>query len=202
MNGVKPLAICVLIVSACASLAGGQVPESGPRVDPAIQVRNGFSLSMALADIKGARFMAFAPDGTLFVSQPDRGQISACRDENGDGSYEKTAVFVKNHPTVHGLFWYAGWQSPREYRGDAFVAYHGSWNREKKAGYCVTRVLFDQGRPYGELVYVRFLTKEERVLGRPVDVVVAPDGSLLISDDEAGRIYRLSYRGRPSGDPQ
>jgi glucose/arabinose dehydrogenase len=68
--------------------------------------------------------------------------------------------------------------------------------------FCDTRVLFDQGRPYGELVYVSFLMKEGRVLGRPVDVVVAPDGSLLISDDEAGRVYRLNYRGRPPGGPQ
>jgi len=72
--------------------------------------------------------------------------------------------------------------------------YHGSWNREKKAGHCVTRVLFDEGRPYGGLVYVSFLTTEGKVLGRPVEVVVAPDGSLLISDDEGGRIYRPSHR--------
>ena len=54
-----------------------------------------------------------------------------------------------------------------------------------EAGYCVTRVLFEHGHPYGELIYVNFLTSEGKVLGRPVDVVVAPDGSLLISDDEA-----------------
>jgi len=59
----------------------------------------------------------------------------------------------------------------------------------------VTRVLFRRGRPYGELIYVSFLTADGKVLGRPVDVVVAPDGSLLISDDEGGRIYRLRYAG-------
>ena len=53
--------------------------------------------------------MAFAPDGTLFVSQPDSAQIQACRDENNDGYYEKTAVFVKGHPTVQGMFWHEGW---------------------------------------------------------------------------------------------
>ncbi len=106
------------------------------------------------------------------------------------------------HWAPNAMVFYTGQQFPAEYRGDAFVAYHGSWNRSKKAGYCVTRVLFDQGRPYGELVYVSFLTREGRVLGRPVDVVVAPDGSLLISDDEGGRVYRLSYRGQPPTGPR
>jgi glucose/arabinose dehydrogenase len=97
------------------------------------------------------------------------------------------------HWAPNAMVFYAGRQFPPEYRGDAFVAYHGSWNRTRKAGYCVTRVRFEQGRPYGELVYVSFLTRDGTVLGRPVDVVVAPDGALLISDDEGGRIYRLSY---------
>ncbi|MBK9120136.1 MAG: PQQ-dependent sugar dehydrogenase [Phycisphaerales bacterium] len=82
-------------------------------------------------------------------------------------------------------------------RGSAFVAYHGSWNRTDPAGYCVTRVLFEDGKPYGEQVYVRFLSAEPKVLGRPVDCVVAPDGSLLISDDGGHRIYRLRYTGTP-----
>ncbi len=100
------------------------------------------------------------------------------------------------HWAPNAMTFYTGRQFPGEYLGDAFVAYHGSWNREQKAGYCVTRVLFDGGLPYGELVYVSFLTDDGEVLGRPVDVVVAPDGSLLISDDQGNRIYRLSYRGR------
>lgn len=81
-------------------------------------------------------------------------------------------------------------------KGDAFVAYHGSWNRSTKVGYCVTRVLFEDGHPYGEQVYVKFLAQSQKVLGRPVDVVVTPDGSLLISDDEGNRIYRLRYVGQ------
>ncbi len=62
-----------------------------------------------MADIERARFMAFGPDGTLFISLPDAGQIKACRDENGDGFYEKMAIFVKDHRTVQGLFWHDGW---------------------------------------------------------------------------------------------
>ncbi len=83
---------------------------------------------------------------------------------------------------------------PEDYVGDAFVTMHGSWNRENKSGYGVARVLFDQGQPYGMLTYVSFL-EGQRVHGRPVDVVVAPDGSLLISDDHGNRIYRLRYVG-------
>jgi len=391
MNRVKSSGIWILAVLVCPSWAAGQDRPVARSVDPGIRVREGFELTVAVADLERARFMTFGSDGTLFVSLPDARQIKACRDENNDGLYEKAATFVKGHPTVHGLFWYEGWlwftesgaifkardttgdgvaddqqtvipegqlpkgghwwrsilihngrlytsigdsgnitdetatdrekiwtysldgkdkkpfvsgirntekllvrpgtdeiwgmdhgsdwfgrelegennphgqpitdlnppdemnhyveggfyghpflvgsrvprfeylkrrdlvelaaktippawatgahwspnamtfytgrQFPNDHQGDAFVAYHGSWNRERKAGYCVTRVLFERGRPYGELGYVSFLTSEGKVLGRPVDVVVAPDGSLLISDDEGGRIYRLSYKG-------
>jgi len=375
----------ILAMGIWASVVVGQ---DRPAVDPQVRVREGFSLSVA-AEVRGARFMAFDPNGTLFVSQPQSRQIASCRDHDGDGYYETVAVFVKDHPTVQGLFWFEGWlwftesgaifkardttgdgvadeqqtiipegqlpqgghwwrpilihkgrlytgigdsgnitdesatdrekiwtydlqgrdkqlfisgirnteklvvrpatdeiwgmdhgsdwfgreleqkdsghgqpitdlnppdemnhyvqggfyghpflvgsripryeymnrpdivalaakaippewstgahwapnamvfytgrQFPADHMGDAFVAYHGSWNRDRKAGYCVTRVLFDAGRPYGELVYASFLTDDGKVLARPVDVVVAPDGSLLISDDEGGRVYRLSY---------
>ena len=80
-------------------------------------------------------------------------------------------------------------------KGDVFVAYHGSWNRSEKGGYAVTRILFDNGRPYGELKYLNFLGADGKVLGRPVDVEQDLDGSLLISDDYGNKIYRLSYTG-------
>lgn len=99
------------------------------------------------------------------------------------------------HWAPNAMEFYSGGQFPSEVKGDAFVAYHGSWNRTRRAGYCVSRVLFDRGRPYGELVMVSFLAKSGRVLARPVDLAVAPDGSLLISDDAGHRIYRLRYVG-------
>lgn len=99
------------------------------------------------------------------------------------------------HWAPNAMTFYNAEQFPR-HRGDAFVAYHGSWNRASKGGYCVTRVLFEDGHPYGELPYVKFLGKNEKVLGRPVDVLVADDGSLLISDDGGDRIYRLRYVGK------
>lgn len=109
MNGTWRSVVLIFLILACASLAREQTSSAEPRSDPAIWVREDFSLSLAAADIEGARLRAFAPDGMLFVPQPDRSRVLACRDENGDGYYEKTAVFVKGHPTVHGLFWYAGW---------------------------------------------------------------------------------------------
>ncbi len=362
------------------------------RPDSSIQVREGFSLTVVQASIKGPRFLKFGSDGTLYVSLPGSGEIKSCRDADGDGYFEKVETFVEGHQTVHGMTWHDGWlwytesgaifmardvngdgvadeketiipdgelpkggghwwrpililnnrlytaigcsgnineegntdrlkiwsyrldgtdkelfasglrntekllnrpgtseiwgmdhgsdwfgqhmeqknsdsgqpitdfnppcemnhyteggfyghpyivgnkipryefmdrsdiveladktippswssgahwapngfifytgdTFPPEYAGDAFVAYHGSWNRTEKAGYCVTRILFDEGRPYGELVYINFLAKNDKVAGRPVDVEVAPDGSLVISDDYRNKIYRLRYTG-------
>ena len=94
-----------------------------------------------------------------------------------------------------GMMFYTGDQFPRDNKGDAFVAFHGSWNRSTKAGYEVDRVLFEDGKPYGEKAYVKFLTKDKEVLGRPVDVIQASDGTLLISEDQQNIIYRLKYVG-------
>ncbi|MEW6250215.1 MAG: hypothetical protein AB1716_06190 [Planctomycetota bacterium] len=98
------------------------------------------------------------------------------------------------HWAPNAMEFYTGRQFPNT-AGSAFVAYHGSWNRTTRAGYCVTLVLFENGRPYGEQEYVSFLTESGEVLGRPVDVCQAPDGSLLISDDHGHRIYRLCWTG-------
>ena len=100
------------------------------------------------------------------------------------------------HWAPNAMCFYTGARFPHA-TGDAFVAYHGSWNRSEKAGYCVTRVHFESGAPWGEQKCVSFLSRDGRqVWGRPVDVVVAPDGSLLISDDHGDRVYRLRYTGK------
>ncbi len=98
------------------------------------------------------------------------------------------------HWAANAMEFYTGDRIPGAH-GDAFVAYHGSWNRSRPSGYCVTRVRFEDGHPYGEQVYVRFITADGKVLGRPVDVAAAPDGSLLITDDGQSRIYRLIWIG-------
>ncbi len=110
---------------------------------------------------------------------------------------------IHAHWAPNAMMFYDGNQFPKEIKGDAFVAYHGSWNSSVKVGYQITRVLFEDGHPYGELPYVKFLTKDQKVLGRPVDVVQAPDGTLLIGEDgnqtvdgyKQNTIYRLKYVG-------
>jgi len=86
-------------------------------------------------------------------------------------------------------------QFPADHNGDAFVAFHGSWNRSDRAGYCIARVLFDDGRPYGLLKVVDGLPDPKGDAVRPVDCVMAPDGSVLFSSDQPGRVYRLRWIG-------
>lgn len=81
---------------------------------------------------------------------------------------------------------------PSDHSGDLFFAAHGSWNSTRRVGYCIGRVIFDDGRPIGVLKLVSTLEEENQVVwARPVDCVQAPDGSIVFSSDQPGRIYRL-----------
>ena len=92
---------------------------------------------------------------------------------------------------------YTGTQFPAEYRNQVFIAEHGSWNRSQKIGYRITLVRLDeQGRAVKYEPFAEGWLQGESAWGRPADVVVAPDGSLLVSDDSAGAIYRIRYAGR------
>lgn len=93
---------------------------------------------------------------------------------------------------------YTGTQFPEEYRTDAFVAMHGSWNRRSPSGYEVVRVRFAGGRPVRIEPFLSGFLAANRagISGRPFGVMVDADGSLLVGDDENGVIYRVSYRGR------
>ena len=89
---------------------------------------------------------------------------------------------------------YTGSQFPSRYREQIFIAEHGSWNRSHKIGYRVTLVTLDeQRRAVGYEAFAEGWLQGERAWGRPADVLVAPDGSLLVSDDDAGAIYRIKY---------
>ncbi|MGC4029935.1 MAG: PQQ-dependent sugar dehydrogenase [Steroidobacteraceae bacterium] len=87
---------------------------------------------------------------------------------------------------------------PREYAGDAFAVLHGSWNRSQRTGYKVVRVPLKNGVPTGEYIdfMTGFIADGGDVWGRPASATVAPDGSLLVSDDAANVIYRVSYTGQ------
>jgi glucose/arabinose dehydrogenase len=107
-------------------------------------------------------------------------------------------VLIQPHSAPLGIAFYEAPQFPAEYRGDAFVALHGSWNRQKRTGYKVVRLIMKDGAPTG--VYEDFLTgfvaDDSSVWGRPVDIAVTKDGALLVSDDEGGAIWRVRYWGR------
>jgi len=103
-------------------------------------------------------------------------------------------VLIQPHSAPLGIAFYDGPMFPSEYRGDAFVALHGSWNRARRTGYKVIRLRFANGRPTGE--YEDFLTgfvvSDRSVWGRPVGVTVAHDGALLVSEDANGTIWRVA----------
>ncbi len=98
------------------------------------------------------------------------------------------------HTANLGIHFYRGGMFPQEYRNDAFVAQHGSWNRTEPDGYRIMRVRFDEnGDPTGTEVFADGWLSDGAAVGRPVDIEELPDGSLLVSDDFAGVIYRISY---------
>jgi glucose/arabinose dehydrogenase len=107
-------------------------------------------------------------------------------------------VLLQPHNASLELTFYNGKQFPKEYANDLFAAEHGSWNRSVRTGYEVVRVPLTKGRSSG--VYEDFMTgfvvDDGHVWGRPVGVAVAPDGSLMVSDDVSRSIWRIVYTGK------
>jgi len=93
------------------------------------------------------------------------------------------------------LTFYEGTNFPTEYRGDAFAAEHGSWNRSRRTGYKVVRIHLKDHVPTGEYedFVTGFVVNDTEVWGRPVGVAVAHDGALLVSEDGNGTIWRISH---------
>jgi glucose/arabinose dehydrogenase len=111
------------------------------------------------------------------------------------------SVLLQAHSASLGIAFYQGTLFPGDYNGDAFVALHGSWNRSKRTGYKVVRVPMQDGQPLGG--YDDFITgwstneSSPNVWGRPVGLLVLEDGSLLVSDDGARTIWRVTYERPP-----
>ena len=107
-------------------------------------------------------------------------------------------ILVTAHSAALGIAFYTGKMFPKEYRGDAFVALHGSANRSKRTGYKIIRIPFKKGKPVGgyqDFCSGWMLGEDLSVVwGRPVGVAVGKDGSLFISDDGANRIWRIFYK--------
>lgn len=104
-------------------------------------------------------------------------------------------VLVQAHSSIMDLVFYDASAFPAEYRGDAFAALHGSWNREKRTGYKVIRAIMEDGKPTGayEDFMTGFVLDEDTVWGRPVGIAVARDGALLVGDDANGTIFRITH---------
>jgi glucose/arabinose dehydrogenase len=107
------------------------------------------------------------------------------------------SVLIQAHSAPIGMLFYDGAMFPAEYRGSAFVALHGSWNRARRTGYKVIRIPFRDGKPSGgyDDFVAGWLTDENSrsVLGRPAGLLVLADGSLLVTDDANGVIWRITY---------
>lgn len=124
------------------------------------------------------------------IVDPEFGKLLGC------AGVEKPKVEMQAHSAPLGLIFYKGTQFPKDYDGSLFVAFHGSWNRSSPTGYKVIRIPFVKGDPGKPVDFAKGWLKNGKVSGRPVDVTVAQDGSLFISDDFGGKIYRVTYSGR------
>jgi len=107
-------------------------------------------------------------------------------------------VLLQPHNASLEMAFYEGRQFPSEYDGDAFAAEHGSWNKAVRAGYEVIRVPIKDGHATGEYedFLTGFVTPGGDVWGRPVGVAVAKDGSLIVTDDGSGTVWRVAYQTR------
>jgi glucose/arabinose dehydrogenase len=116
--------------------------------------------------------------------------------------YTLPAVELGAHVAPLGLAFYTASQFPKKYQNNLFVAEHGSWNRSEKAGYRVIHIQLKDNRVIKVEPFITgWLDKEkDSSWGRPVDVLVLPDGSMLISDDYADAIYRISYQEKIKSD--
>lgn len=124
------------------------------------------------------------------LSDPEFGQKFPCSD------FVAPAKNLGAHVAPLGMEFYLGDQFPSEYKGQIFVAEHGSWNRTKKSGYRVMMAKLNGNEviDYIPFAYGWLNAENDEVSGRPVDIEMLPDGSILVSDDFADMIYRITYK--------
>lgn len=115
-------------------------------------------------------------------------------------SAQPPAITFTSHTTPIGIAFLDKTNWPDEYKTDAIVAMHGSWNRKQPAGYKLVRVKFKDNQPMSVEDFATGWLSGASVTGRPVDVAVGTDGALYVSDDKEGRIYRISYQIRVKQD--
>ena len=123
------------------------------------------------------------------IRDPEHNAGKACSE------FTAPARLLGPHVAAIGMRFYTGAMFPEKYRNSVFIAEHGSWNRSKPIGYRVSFVKIEDGKAVSYEPFAAGWLKGSTASGRPADVLVLDDGSLLVSDDKAGRIYRISYEG-------
>ena len=119
---------------------------------------------------------------------PEFGRSRKCSE------FEPPARKLGPHVAALGMRFYTGTMFPAEYRNQIFIAEHGSWNRSRKIGYRVSLVRLEGSKVVSYEPFAQGWLQGESAWGRPVDLEVMPDGALLVSDDHAGVVYRISYQ--------
>jgi glucose/arabinose dehydrogenase len=129
----------------------------------------------------------YCHEGTIL--DPEFGKNKNCK------NYRPPELRLGAHVAALGMRFYRGGMFPAKFKDQIFIAEHGSWNRKVPVGYRVMLVHVDKkGRVTGSELFADGWLENGEAWGRPVDVSVAPDGALMISDDKAGVIYRVSYK--------
>jgi glucose/arabinose dehydrogenase len=149
------------------------------------------SCELNIASKKGMHFgYPYCHEGG--IKDPEFGAKHPCSE------FTAPADKLGPHVAPLGLKFYTGKMFPASYKNQVFVAEHGSWNRKKKIGYNVTLVKTQNNKVAGHEVFASGWLDDEsqKEWGRPVDVLLMPDGSMLVSDDKAGVIYRISYKAK------
>ena len=123
------------------------------------------------------------------IPDPEFGQSRPCGDFTG------TAQELGPHVAAVGMRFYTGTMFPAAYRNQIFIAEHGSWNRSDPIGYRISLVRLKDNTPISYEVFAQGWLQGRSAWGRPADVLVMPDGALLVSDDRANVVYRISYEG-------
>ncbi|MCB0344441.1 MAG: sorbosone dehydrogenase family protein [Bdellovibrionales bacterium] len=122
------------------------------------------------------------------IKDPEFGDLHSCTE------FTPPEQELGPHVAPLGMRFYTGEMFPKEYHGQIFIAEHGSWNRSERIGYRITKVTLQNGAAAAYEVFASgWLEENQKVRGRPVDLLILPDGSMLVSDDYAGALYRISY---------
>ena len=137
------------------------------------------------ADIKNPTTLMQDPN---FVAKPNLGGANFCK------TATPPAFSLTSHSTPIGITFLDKTNWPAEYKTDAIVALHGSWNRDQLSGYKLVRLVFNDNKPVQVVDFATGWINNNQAWGRPVDVITGPDGALYVSDDRAGYIYKITYK--------